>query len=75
MLPSGDPIWVRVQVAESAATGEQTAGPADVGLGERIAPAVDTLRLRGFAETVRGVRTGRGGRQRASKGCGFLGPK
>jgi len=55
MLPSGDPIWVRVQVAESAATGEQTAGPADVGLGERIAPAVDTLRLRGFAETVRGV--------------------
>jgi Trypsin-co-occurring domain 1 len=57
MLPSGDPIWVRVQVAESAATGEQTAGPADVGLGERIAPAVDALPLRGFAETVRGVVT------------------
>jgi hypothetical protein len=33
ILPSGDPIWVRLQVAESAATGEQTAGPADVGLG------------------------------------------
>jgi hypothetical protein len=33
MLPSGDPIWVRVQAAESAATGEQIAGPADVGWG------------------------------------------
>lgn len=54
-MPSGDPIRVRVQVAESAATGEQTAGPADVGLGGRIAPPVDTLRLRGFSETVRGV--------------------
>lgn len=57
MLPSGDPIWVRVQVAESAATGEQTAGPTDVGLRERIAPAVDALHLQGFAETVRGVVT------------------
>ena len=36
MLPSGDPIRVRVQVAESAATAEQTAGPADVGLGSGL---------------------------------------
>jgi hypothetical protein len=55
MLPSGDLIWVRVQVAGQAATGEQAAGPADVGLGERIAPAVEALRLPGFTETVRGV--------------------
>jgi hypothetical protein len=57
MLPSGDLIWVRVQVAEPAATGERAAGPADVGLGERLAPAVEALHLPGFAETVRGVVT------------------
>jgi hypothetical protein len=54
MLPSGDLIWVRVQAAAPAATGER-GGAADVGLGERIAPAVEALRLPGFAETVRGV--------------------
>lgn len=55
MLPSGDLIWVRVEAAMPAANGERAAGPADVGLGERIAPAVEALRLPGFAETVRGV--------------------
>ncbi len=55
MLPSGDRIWVRVQAAEPAATGEQAAGPVDVGLGERFSPAVEALRLPGFVETVRGV--------------------
>ncbi len=54
MLPSGDPILVRVQASRHAADRED-AGPADVGLGERIAPAVEALRLQGFAETVRGV--------------------
>jgi Trypsin-co-occurring domain 1 len=57
VLPSGDLIWVRVQVAEPAAAGERADGPADVGLGERIAPAVEALRLPGFADTVRGVVT------------------
>lgn len=57
MLPSGALIWVRVQATEPAATGEQAAGPADVGLNERIAPAVEVLRLPGFADTVRGVVT------------------
>ena len=57
MLPSGDLIWVRVQAAALATTGDRAAGAADVGLGERIAPAVEALRLPGFAETVRGVVT------------------
>lgn len=55
MLPSGDPIWVRVQGAAPAATGEGAAGAADVGLGQRITPATEVLCLPGFAETVRGV--------------------
>jgi len=55
MMPSGDLIWVRVRVAEPAAADEHAAGPADVGLGGRVAPAVQALRLPGFAETVRGV--------------------
>lgn len=57
MLPSGDLIWVRVQGAEAAAADGHAVGAADVGLGERIAPAVEALRLPGFAETVRGVVT------------------
>jgi Trypsin-co-occurring domain 1 len=57
MLPSGELIWVRVQAAGPAATGERAAGPADVGLKERIAPTAEALRLPGFAETVRGVVT------------------
>jgi hypothetical protein len=57
MLPSGDLIWVRVQLAEPAATGGPAAGPVDVGLAQRIAPAVEALHLPGFAETVRGVVT------------------
>jgi hypothetical protein len=55
MLPSGEVIWVRVRAAEPAAAGERAAGPADVGLGERITASADVLRLPGFAETVRGV--------------------
>lgn len=57
MLPSGDLIWVRVQAAAPAAAGERSAGAADVGLADRIAPTVEVLRLPGFAETVRGVVT------------------
>ena len=57
MLPSGDLIWVRVQAAAPAAPGERAAGAADVGLGKRIAPAVEALPLPGFAEAVRGVVT------------------
>jgi hypothetical protein len=57
MLPSGELIWVRVQAAGPAATGERAAGPADVGLKDRIAPTADALRLPEFAETVRGVVT------------------
>jgi hypothetical protein len=56
MLPSGDLIWVCVQ-AEQAATSDGASGPADVGLGQRIAPAADALRLPGFTQTVRGVVT------------------
>jgi hypothetical protein len=56
MLPSGDPIWVRVQ-AEQAATGDGASGPVDVGLGKRIAPTVETLQLPEFTQTVRGVVT------------------
>jgi hypothetical protein len=56
MMPSGELIWVRLQAAAPAATHER-GGAADVGLGERIAPAVEALRLPGFAETVRGVVT------------------
>jgi hypothetical protein len=55
MLPSGEVIWVRVRAAEPAAPGGRAAGPADVGLGERITAPADVLRLPGFAETVRGV--------------------
>jgi hypothetical protein len=57
MLPSGDLIWVRTQAAAPASANNQVAGPADVGLGERINPASGLLRLPGFAETVRGVVT------------------
>ena len=57
MLPSGDLIWVRAEAAEPAATDGQAAGPADVGLEQRIAPSVEVLRLDGLAETVRGVVT------------------
>jgi hypothetical protein len=56
-LPNGDLIWVRVRAVEQAALEEQTTGPADVGLAERVAPAVEALRLPGFAETIRGVVT------------------
>lgn len=56
-LPSGDLIWVRVQVAEPAAISEQAAGPADVRLGDRIAATAEALGLPGFTETVRGVVT------------------
>jgi hypothetical protein len=55
MLPSGDLIWVRVQGAAPAATGEGAAGAVDVGLGRLISPAAEALCLPGFAETVRGV--------------------
>jgi hypothetical protein len=55
MLPSGDLIWVRVQGAAPAATGEGAAGAEDVGLGHGIAPVAQALCLPGFAETVRGV--------------------
>jgi Trypsin-co-occurring domain 1 len=54
-LPSGDLIWVRIRAAEQVAVGKPGAGPADVGLGERAALAVEALRLPGFTETVRGV--------------------
>jgi len=57
MLPSGEVIWVRVRVAEPAAAGARAAGPADVGLGQRIAAPAEVLQLPGFAETVRGVLT------------------
>ncbi len=57
MLPSGDLIWARVQVAEPAASGEQAAGPADVRLGDRIGSTAEALRLPGFTEMVRGVVT------------------
>ena len=55
-LPSGDLIWVHVQ-AEPAATSDGGSGPADVGLGHRIAPIAETLGLPGFTQTVRGVVT------------------
>lgn len=54
MLPSGDLIWVHVQ-AEQAATSDGDSGPADVGLGQRIAPIAEALGLPGFTQTVRGV--------------------
>jgi Trypsin-co-occurring domain 1 len=56
MLPSGDLIWVHVQ-AEQAAMIDGDSGPTDVGLGQRIAPIAETLRLPGFTQTVRGVVT------------------
>jgi len=56
-MPSGGPIWVRVEAAEPAATDEQAAGPADVGLAQQSAPSAGVLRLEGFADTVRGVVT------------------
>lgn len=55
MLPSGDLIWVRVQGAAPAVTGEGAAGAEDVGLGQAITPVTKALCLPGFAETVRGV--------------------
>jgi hypothetical protein len=55
MLPSGDLVWVRVQVPAPAATGERTPGPVDVRLGKPVDSAVEALRLPGFAETIRGV--------------------
>ena len=57
ILPSGDLIWVRVQAAQPTASSGRPAGPADVGLSERIAPTVEALHLPGFADTVRGVVT------------------
>ena len=56
MLHSGDLIWVQVQ-AEQAAMIDGDSGPADVGLGQRIAPIAETLGLPGFTQTVRGVVT------------------
>jgi Trypsin-co-occurring domain 1 len=56
MLPSGDLIWVQVQ-AEQAAISDGATGPVDVGLGQRIAPTVETLRLPEFTQTIRGVVT------------------
>ena len=56
-MPSGGPIWVRVEAAEPAAANGQAAGPADVGLAQRTASSVEVLRLEGFADTVRGVVT------------------
>ncbi len=56
MLPSGDLIWVHVR-AEQAATGDGASGPMDVGLGQRIAPTAEALRLPEFTQTVRGVVT------------------
>jgi len=57
MLPSGDTIWVRVQATAPDITGERPTGAADVGLRDRIAPAVEVLHLPGFTETVHGVVT------------------
>ena len=56
-LPNGDKIWVRVEATEPGTTDGQAVGPVDVGLGQRIAPPVEALRLEGFTETVRGVIT------------------
>jgi hypothetical protein len=56
-MPGGGPIWVRVAAAEPAATDGQAAGPADVGLVQRIAPSDEVFHLEGFADTVRGVVT------------------
>lgn len=55
MLPSGDLIWVHVQGATPAATGEGAAGATDVGLGQPGGRAMGALSLPGFTETVRGV--------------------
>jgi Trypsin-co-occurring domain 1 len=55
LLPSGDPVWVRVQAPAPAAAGERTSKPVDVGLGKPIDSAAEALRLPGFAETIRGV--------------------
>jgi hypothetical protein len=54
MLPTGDVIWVRVQ-PERAVTVDRDAGPADVGLGDRIAPIAGAFQLPEFAQTVRSV--------------------
>lgn len=55
-LPSGEEIWVRVKAAGHAAD-RSDAGPVDVGLRERITPAVEAIPLLGFSETVHGVVT------------------
>ncbi len=54
ILPSGDPIWVRVQ-AEHAATSDGVSGPTDVGLKQRVAAGAEALRLSEFSQTVGGV--------------------
>lgn len=56
MLPSGDLIWVRAQAGQAAAS-DEASGPVDVGLGQRIAPTAEALRLPEFTQTIRGVVT------------------
>jgi hypothetical protein len=55
MLPSGDIAWVRVGASQSDRAGVQSAGPADVGLRLPATSAAEVLKLRDFAETIRGV--------------------
>jgi hypothetical protein len=54
VLPSGDPIWVRVQ-AEHAATSHGVSGAADVGLKQRVVQGAEAIQLPEFSQTVRGV--------------------
>lgn len=55
VLPSGDRVWVRIQVNDRSSADHGFAGPQDVGLGDSTAPPIDARRLPGFAEAVRGV--------------------
>lgn len=55
MLPSGDLVWVRIQVSEAESADGGGLGPQDVGLCDKASESVQ--KLSGFADAVRGVVT------------------
>lgn len=55
VLPSGDPVWVRIQVPGRDSGNQGGASPQDVGLRDGFDAGLDAKEVQGFADTVRGV--------------------